>query len=43
VLIKNKIEEIPLKDALKSSDKLAQIINEGIKNNPEINSLGLGY
>lgn len=41
VLIKNKIEEIPLKDALKSSDKLAQIINEGIKNNPEINSLGL--
>lgn len=43
VLIKNKIEEMPLKDALKSSDKLAQIINEGIKNNPEINSLGLGY
>lgn len=41
VLIKNKIEEMPLKDALKSSDKLAQIINEGIKNNPEINSLGL--
>lgn len=34
VLIKNKIEEMPLKDALKSSDKLAQIINEGIKKQP---------
>ncbi len=41
VLIKKKIEEMPLKDALKSSDKLPQIINEGIKNNLEINSLGL--
>ncbi len=41
VLIKKKIEEIPLRDALKSSEKLPQIINEGIKDNSEINSLGL--
>lgn len=41
VLIKKKIEEIPLRDALKSSEKLPQIINEGIKKNSEINSLGL--
>lgn len=41
VLIKKKIEEMPLRDALKSSEKLPQIINEGIKNDSEINSLGL--
>jgi regulator of protease activity HflC (stomatin/prohibitin superfamily) len=41
VLIKKKIEEMPLRDALKSSEKLPQIINEGIKKNSEINSLGL--
>jgi hypothetical protein len=30
VLIKKQIEEMPLRDALKSSEKLPQIINEGM-------------